>query len=38
MATRMLPMGPDIKVGVFTSLVGAPFFFWLIVRMRRTTP
>ncbi len=38
LATRVVSFGPDIKVGVFTALVGAPFFFYLIVRMRRTTP
>jgi iron complex transport system permease protein len=37
-ATRVVRLGPDIKVGVFTSIVGAPFFFWLIIRMRRLAP
>jgi iron complex transport system permease protein len=36
--TRLIRVGPEIKVGVFTSLVGAPFFFWLVVRLRRTAP
>lgn len=28
----------EIKLGVFTALVGTPFFFWLVVRLRRTAP
>jgi iron complex transport system permease protein len=36
--TRLLPSGPALKVGVLTSLVGTPFFFWLVVRLRRTAP
>jgi iron complex transport system permease protein len=34
-ATRLLPLGPGLKVGVLTSLLGTPFFFWLVVRLRR---
>ncbi len=34
-AVRLFPQGPEIKVGVITSLVGAPFFFYLILRTRR---
>jgi iron complex transport system permease protein len=30
--------GAEIKLGVFTALVGTPFFFWLVVRLRRTAP
>ena len=30
--------GAEIKLGVFTALVGTPFFFWLIVRLRRLSP
>jgi len=37
-ATRLFPSGPEIKLGVFISLVGAPFFLWLILRVRRTSP
>lgn len=37
-ATRVLHFGPDLKLGVFTSLLGAPFFFWLVVRLRKTAP
>lgn len=37
-ATRLLRLGPDIKLGVFVSVIGAPFFLWLIVHIRRTGP
>ena len=30
--------GPELKLGVFTSLLGTPFFFWLVVRLQRTAP
>lgn len=32
---RLLPTGMELKLGVVTSLVGAPFFLWLIFRARR---
>jgi len=32
---RLFPAGTEIKVGVLTSLVGAPFFLFLIVKSRR---
>ena len=31
-AARLIHTGPELKLGVFTSLVGTPFFFWLVVR------
>jgi iron complex transport system permease protein len=37
-ATRLIRVGPELKLGVFTSLVGTPFFFWLVVRLRRASP
>lgn len=37
-ATRVLPLGSDIKLGVFVSVVGAPFFLWLVVHVRNTAP
>ena len=37
-ATRVIHTGVEIEVGVFTSLLGTPFFFWLVVRMRKTMP
>lgn len=37
--TRLLHYrGAELKLGVFTSLLGTPFFFWLIVRQRRVAP
>lgn len=37
-ATRLIHVGPELKLGVFTSLIGAPFFFWLVLRLRQTSP
>lgn len=37
-ATRLLRFGPDIKLGVFVSVVGAPFFLRLVLHVRRTAP
>jgi iron complex transport system permease protein len=37
-ATRVINLGPELKLGVFTSLIGTPFFFWLVVRLRRNAP
>jgi iron complex transport system permease protein len=37
-AARLIHVGPEIKIGVFTSLIGAPFFFWLILRLRPVSP
>lgn len=37
-ATRLIRFGPELKLGVFTSLIGTPFFFWLVVRMRKAAP
>ena len=38
LATRLIRVGPEIKLGVFISLVGAPFFLWLVLHLRRTAP
>lgn len=35
-AVRVIPSTSDIKVGVLTSIIGVPFFLYLIVRERRT--
>jgi len=32
---RLAPTGPELKLGVLTSMVGAPFFLLLVLRMRR---
>jgi len=37
-AVRLLAPGQDLKLGVLTALVGAPFFLWLVVKTRRTLP
>jgi iron complex transport system permease protein len=37
-ATRSLRFGPDIKLGVCISMVGAPFFLWLVLHVRKTAP
>ncbi|WP_022723319.1 iron ABC transporter permease [Rhodopseudomonas sp. B29] len=34
-AVRLIPSTTDIKVGVLTSIIGVPFFLYLIVRERR---
>lgn len=34
-AIRLLATGPELKLGVLTALLGAPFFFWLVVSLRR---
>ena len=37
-ATRLVHAQAEIKLGVFISLIGAPFFLWLVLRLRRTSP
>jgi iron complex transport system permease protein len=37
-ATRVIPTSAEIRLGVLTSLLGAPFFFWLVLRLKRTAP
>jgi len=37
-AVREIHLGPEIKLGVFTSLIGTPFFFWLVLRLPRKSP
>ena len=37
-ATRLIPTPQEIRLGVLTSLVGTPFFFWLVARLRRMSP
>ncbi|QQV78982.1 iron ABC transporter permease [Sphingomonas aliaeris] len=38
LATRMLNFGTEIRLGVFVSILGAPFFLWLVLHVRRTAP
>ena len=35
LAVRLVPSGPELMLGVFTSLIGVPFFLWLIFKLRR---
>jgi iron complex transport system permease protein len=35
-AIRLLPPGPELKLGVVTALLGAPFFLHLVIRERAT--
>lgn len=37
-AVRLIGVRPELKLGVLTALVGAPFLFSLIYRLRRETP
>ncbi len=37
-ATRLIHTNTELKLGVLTSLVGAPFFFALVVRLKKTSP
>jgi len=32
---RLMPPGPEIRIGVLTAVVGAPFFLFLILKTRR---
>lgn len=32
---RIIAPGKDLKLGVLTAIVGAPFFLWLVWRTRR---
>lgn len=34
-AVRLMPPGPEIRIGVLTAIVGAPFFLFLILKTRR---
>ncbi len=34
-AVRLVPTGVELKLGVLTALIGAPFFLYLIFRLRR---
>jgi iron complex transport system permease protein len=37
-ATRLLPLAQELKLGVLTGLVGSPFFMWLVWRMKAQAP
>lgn len=36
-ATRVIRIGAPMHLGVFISIVGAPFFLWLVLHVRRRT-
>ena len=36
--TRLIVTPNELRLGVVTSLIGAPFFFWLVLRLRKTAP
>ncbi|WP_252258092.1 FecCD family ABC transporter permease [Erythrobacter aurantius] len=36
-AVRTLPFVTELRLGIALSLIGAPFFLWLLIRMRRGT-
>ncbi len=38
LATRLIHLGPELKLGVLISLLGAPFFLWLVVHVQGRTP
>jgi iron complex transport system permease protein len=33
-AVRLVPSGPELMLGVFTSLIGVPFFLWLVFKLK----
>ncbi len=35
MACRVLPLVTELRLGIALSLIGAPFFLWLLLKMRR---
>ncbi len=37
-ATRLIHISGELKLGVLTSLIGTPVFFWLVVRLRKLAP
>lgn len=34
-AVRLVRVGPDLKLGTLVSVVGAPFFLWLVLHVRK---
>jgi len=36
--SRLMSYNTEIKLGVITSIIGAPFFLWLVLSMRRRAP
>ncbi len=36
--TRVIHTNTELRLGALTSLLGAPFFFWLVMRLRKVAP
>ncbi|MGZ3376259.1 MAG: FecCD family ABC transporter permease [Phenylobacterium sp.] len=36
--TRVIHTNTELRLGVITALIGAPFFFWLVLRLRKVAP
>ncbi|HEX2801105.1 MAG TPA: iron ABC transporter permease [Phenylobacterium sp.] len=36
--TRVIHTNTELRLGVITSLIGTPFFFWLVLRLPRVSP
>ena len=36
--TRLIHTNTELRLGVITSLIGAPVFFWLVMRLRKVAP
>lgn len=36
--TRVIHTNTELRLGVITALIGAPFFFWLVMRLRKVAP
>jgi iron complex transport system permease protein len=34
-AVRLVPSGAELMLGVFTALIGVPFFLWLVFRLQK---
>lgn len=37
-AARLIHTNSEIRLGVLTSVIGLPFFFWLVMKMKRISP
>jgi iron complex transport system permease protein len=33
-ASRLIPSTGEIRIGVLTSIIGVPFFIWLVLKQR----
>lgn len=38
LVTRLVATSAELRLGVVTSLLGAPFFFWLVLRLKKVSP